>query len=120
MINKRYTVVVTEKIKKIILKLPSSVATKIENSLLDLEEDPRPPGCKKLKATLGICLATSSAARLEDKKVLIVMACSGVPLTATAISPTLFMRPPPVARLCGTWPRLPQVGLFRFGRSRSM
>ena len=49
MVNKRYTVVVTEKIRKIILKLPSPVAVKIENSLLDLEEDPRPPGCKKLK-----------------------------------------------------------------------
>ena len=47
--NKQYTVVVTEKIRKFILKLPSAIAVKIENSLLELEEDPRPAGCKKLK-----------------------------------------------------------------------
>jgi mRNA interferase RelE/StbE len=53
MVNKRYTVVVTEKIKKIILKLPSSIASKIENNLLKLEENPRPPGSKKLKGRSG-------------------------------------------------------------------
>jgi mRNA interferase RelE/StbE len=53
MANKRYTVVVTEKVKKIILKLPSSIASKIENSLLKLEENPRPPGFKKLKGRSG-------------------------------------------------------------------
>lgn len=47
--NKRYTVVVTSAVKKIIFKLPSKIATRIENSLLKLEENPRPPGCKKLK-----------------------------------------------------------------------
>ena len=53
MVNRRYTVVVTEKIRKTILKLPSSIAVKIENSLLHLEEDPRPVGCKKLKGRSG-------------------------------------------------------------------
>ena len=51
--NKQYTVVVTEKIRKFILKLPSAIAVKIENSLLELEEDPRPAGCKKLKVRKG-------------------------------------------------------------------
>ena len=49
MANKRYTVVVTSAVKKIIFKLTSPIATRIENSLLKLEENPRPPGCKKLK-----------------------------------------------------------------------
>jgi len=53
MVNKRYTVVVTERVRKIILKLPPGIASRIENSLLTLEEDPRPPGCKKLKGRQG-------------------------------------------------------------------
>ena len=53
MINKRYTVVVTDKVRKIILKLPHLIAAKIENSLLELEENPRPAGCKKLKGRSG-------------------------------------------------------------------
>ena len=53
MANKKYTVVVTATVKKLILKLPSSIAHRIENSLLQLEEDPRPPGYKKLKGRNG-------------------------------------------------------------------
>ena len=53
MLNKQYTVVVTDKVRKIILKLPHLVAAKIENSLLELEENPRPAGCKKLKGRSG-------------------------------------------------------------------
>ena len=52
-VNKRYNVVVTDKVRKIILKLPHHVAKKIENSLLELEENPRPTGCKKLKGRSG-------------------------------------------------------------------
>ena len=40
MAGKLYTVVVTEKVRKIILKLPSSIASRIENSLLELEKIP--------------------------------------------------------------------------------
>ena len=53
MVNKRYNVVVTDKVRKIILKLPPLVAAKIENSLFELEENPRPTGCKKLKGRSG-------------------------------------------------------------------
>ena len=53
MVNKRYTVVVTDKVRKIILKLPHLIAAQIENSLLKLEENPRPAGCKKLKGRYG-------------------------------------------------------------------
>ena len=53
MVNKRCTVVVTDKVRKIILKLPHLIAAKIENSLLALEENPRPVGCKKLKGRSG-------------------------------------------------------------------
>ena len=47
--NKRYTVLVTDKVRKIILKLSSNIASRIEKALLELEKDPRPSGCKKLK-----------------------------------------------------------------------
>ncbi|MES1224617.1 MAG: type II toxin-antitoxin system RelE/ParE family toxin [Bacteroidota bacterium] len=53
MSNRVYTVVVTTSVKKIILKLPSTIAAKIENRLLQLSENPRPPGCKKLKGRNG-------------------------------------------------------------------
>ena len=53
MVNKRYTVVATDKVRKIMLKLPHLVAAKIETSLLELEENPRPAGCKKLKGRSG-------------------------------------------------------------------
>ena len=53
MVNKRYTVVATDKVRKIILKLPHLVAAKIETSLLELEENSRPAGCKKLKGRSG-------------------------------------------------------------------
>jgi mRNA interferase RelE/StbE len=51
--NKRYVVVVTDKVRKIVLKLPTSIAHRIENSLLQLEGNPRPAGCKKLKGRKG-------------------------------------------------------------------
>jgi mRNA interferase RelE/StbE len=51
--NKRYAVVVTDNVRKIILKLPHLIAVKIENSLLELEANPRPAGCKKLKGRSG-------------------------------------------------------------------
>ncbi|MFN2458723.1 MAG: type II toxin-antitoxin system RelE/ParE family toxin [Chitinophagaceae bacterium] len=53
MANKSYVVVVTDKVKKTILKLPSAIASRIENALLLLEENPRPPDCKKLKGRDG-------------------------------------------------------------------
>lgn len=53
MANKTYTVVVTETVRKLILRLPASIATRIENSLLQLEANPRPPGCKKFKGRNG-------------------------------------------------------------------
>ena len=30
-------------------KLPNAIASRIEDKLLELESDPRPPGCKKLR-----------------------------------------------------------------------
>lgn len=44
-----YTVLILPSAQKQLAKLPNSVATRIEDKMLDLENDPRPPGCKKLK-----------------------------------------------------------------------
>ena len=44
-----YTVLILPSAQKQLDKLPNAIATRIEDKLLDLEHDPRPPGCKKLK-----------------------------------------------------------------------
>ena len=44
-----YTVLILPSAPKQLDKLPNVIATRIENKLLELEQDPRPPGCKKLK-----------------------------------------------------------------------
>jgi mRNA interferase RelE/StbE len=44
-----YTVFILPSAQKQLGKLPNAVAFRIEDKLLELEHDPRPPGCKKLK-----------------------------------------------------------------------
>jgi mRNA interferase RelE/StbE len=44
-----YTVLILPSAQKQLSKLPSTIATRIEDKLLELEHDPRPPGCKKLR-----------------------------------------------------------------------
>jgi len=44
-----YTVLILPSAQKQLSKLPNNVATRIEDKMLELENDPRPPGCKKLK-----------------------------------------------------------------------
>ncbi len=53
MASNSYNIVVTDKVRKILLKLPASIAGKIENVLLQLSINPRPPSCKKLKGRKG-------------------------------------------------------------------
>ena len=43
-----YTVLLSKSAQKQLRKLPSKIADLIEEKLLELEENPRPPGCKKL------------------------------------------------------------------------
>lgn len=45
----KYTVVITKSVAKMLLKLPDSVADQLENTMLSLENNPRPVGYKKLK-----------------------------------------------------------------------
>jgi len=44
-----YTVLILPSAQKQLSKLPHAIATRIEDKLLELEHDPRPPGCKKLR-----------------------------------------------------------------------
>ena len=44
-----YTVLILPSAQKQLNKLPNTVATRIEDKMMELEQDPRPPGCKKLK-----------------------------------------------------------------------
>jgi mRNA interferase RelE/StbE len=44
-----YTVLILPSAQKQLSKLPNAIASRIEDKLLELEGDPRPPGCKKLR-----------------------------------------------------------------------
>jgi mRNA interferase RelE/StbE len=44
-----YTVLILPSAQKQLSKLPNAMASRIEDKLLELEADPRPPGCKKLR-----------------------------------------------------------------------
>jgi mRNA interferase RelE/StbE len=44
-----YTVLILPSAQKQLSKLPNAMASRIEDKLLELEGDPRPPGCKKLR-----------------------------------------------------------------------
>ena len=46
-----YKVVISRSAEKDLVKLPKKVLLPISNAIDALEEDPRPPGCKKLKGT---------------------------------------------------------------------
>ena len=45
----KYTIYITKSVQKQIAKLPNDVADRIENKILSLEDNPRPPAAKKLK-----------------------------------------------------------------------
>jgi mRNA interferase RelE/StbE len=45
----KYTVLILPSAQKQLSKLPNAIASRIEDKLLELEQDPRPSGCKKLK-----------------------------------------------------------------------
>jgi mRNA interferase RelE/StbE len=44
-----YTVLILPSAQKQLSKLPNAIATRIEDKMMELQGDPRPPGCKKLK-----------------------------------------------------------------------
>jgi mRNA interferase RelE/StbE len=44
-----YSVSILPSAQRQLAKLPNAIAIRIEDKLLGLEKDPRPPGCKKLK-----------------------------------------------------------------------
>jgi len=45
----KYTVVITKSVQKLLSKMPDKLADQLENAMLNLEENPRPFGNKKLK-----------------------------------------------------------------------
>lgn len=47
--QRSYTVIITKAVQKTLSKLPDRVASKLESTMLSLEVNPRPSGCKKLK-----------------------------------------------------------------------
>ncbi len=44
-----YAVLILPSVQKQLSKLPNAIATRIEDKMMALEQDPRPPGYKKLK-----------------------------------------------------------------------
>ena len=49
----KYTVFITKTVQKQLKNLPDDIADKLEQKMLLLEDDPRPPDCKKLKGIVG-------------------------------------------------------------------
>ena len=49
----KYTVILSKKAQKLLDKLSYHIATPIFEAIVKLEENPRPPGCKKLKGRDG-------------------------------------------------------------------
>jgi mRNA interferase RelE/StbE len=47
--EKKYLVIITRTVQKVLSRLPNNIAVKLESAMLKLENNPRPPGCKKLK-----------------------------------------------------------------------
>jgi len=45
----KYTVVITQSVQKYLKKSPDKISTKLESAMIDLEINPRPFGCIKLK-----------------------------------------------------------------------
>lgn len=49
----KYEVILPASVQKQFRKLPSTVSTRLENALLNLEKNPRPAGAKKLRGRDG-------------------------------------------------------------------
>jgi len=49
----KYTVFITTTVQKQLKNLPDDIADKLEQKMLLLEDDPRPPDCKMLKGRVG-------------------------------------------------------------------
>ena len=49
----KYTVVITKSVQKQLSKLPGDIADQLETRMLQLEDNPRPFGCEKLKGRDG-------------------------------------------------------------------
>lgn len=47
--EKKYLVIITRSVQKTLSKLPDKIASRLEAAMLQLENNPRPFGCKKLK-----------------------------------------------------------------------
>lgn len=57
-------------------KLPNALATQLEEAMLTLEDNPRPPGCKKLKGRLGYCIRVGDYRiiyEIQDKILLVTV-----------------------------------------------
>lgn len=47
--RRRYTVIVERQVDKVLRRLPQDVLHRVDRLLLNLADEPRPAGCKKLK-----------------------------------------------------------------------
>ncbi|OYZ02519.1 MAG: plasmid stabilization protein [Sphingobacteriia bacterium 28-36-52] len=61
-----YTVFILASAQKQLDKLPNSVATRIEDKLMELSVNPKPSGCKKLKGRDAYRIRTSDYRAIYD------------------------------------------------------
>jgi mRNA interferase RelE/StbE len=61
-------------------KLPNAIATRIEDKLLELEQDHRPPGCKRLKGSdaCRICIGDYRVIyEINDRRFIVTIITAG-------------------------------------------
>lgn len=71
-----YTVLILPSAQKQLSKRPDVIATRIEEKLLELKHDPRPPGCKKLRGrdAWRICIGDYRAVyKINDGRLIVTV-----------------------------------------------
>ncbi|MCW3115852.1 MAG: type toxin-antitoxin system RelE/ParE family toxin [Segetibacter sp.] len=75
-----YKIVITTSVQKYLDKLPDTVAEKLEEAMLKLEEEPRPVGCQKMSGTSAYRIRVGNYKiiyAIQDKVVLVIVLDAG-------------------------------------------
>lgn len=75
--RRRYTVIVERQVDKVLRRLPQDVLHRVDRLLLNLADEPRPAGCKKVKGNDSLYPLRIGDRRLiyaiEDDKLVVLV-----------------------------------------------
>lgn len=75
--RRRYTVIVERQVDKVLRRLPQDVLHRVDRLLLNLADEPRPAGCKKVKGNDSLYRLRIGDRRLiyaiEDDKLVVLV-----------------------------------------------